>query len=417
MRFYSTRDKEKKLVSASDALLMGLAEDGGLFVPEYFPSIDFSSIDFSSYASVAASVLYPFFCEDIDEDEMKGICMSAFNFPVPTRRDGGADTLELIYGPTSAFKDFGARFLSSCMEYILKKRGEKRTVLVATSGDTGGAVASAFFKKENIDVRVLFPLSRVSERQQAQLTTWGENIKSYAVRGSFDECQKMVKDAFMDESIEGLTSANSINIARLLPQCVYYVYSSYLYLLTYNEMPVFIIPSGNVGNATACYWAKKMGSPIKSITLALNSNRTVLDYLESGVYEKRTSIATLANAMDVGAPSNIERLFDLFPDYEEFRNNVSAYSVSDDEIRETIKKEWDEKKHAICPHTACGEYVRRKYLDGVPSIVVATAHPAKFYDIVEPVIGSAVPIPENLFRMLEKKQEYSVIDASYTLLF
>ncbi|HIV99150.1 MAG TPA: threonine synthase [Candidatus Ornithospirochaeta avicola] len=417
MRFYSTRDKEKKLVSASDALLMGLAEDGGLFVPEYFPSIDFSSLDFSSYASVASSVLYPFFSEDIDEDEMKRICISAFNFPVPTRRDGGADTLELIYGPTSAFKDFGARFLSSCMEYILKKRGEKRTVLVATSGDTGGAVASAFFKKENIEVRVLFPLSRVSERQQAQLTTWGENIKSYAVRGSFDDCQKMVKDAFMDESIEGLTSANSINIARLLPQCVYYVYSSYLYFLTYNEMPVFIIPSGNVGNATACYWAKKMGSPIKSITLALNSNRTVLDYLESGVYKKRASIATLANAMDVGAPSNIERLFDLFSDYEEFKNNVSAYSVSDDEIRDTIKREWDEKRHAICPHTACGEYVRRKYLAGLPSIVVATAHPAKFYDIVEPIIGNAVAIPENLFRMLEKKQEYSVIDASYTLLF
>ena len=417
MRFISTRAKGEDYFSASEAILKGLAPDGGLFIPERIPAIPktFTLTKGAWYAMYQA--LIPYFEGDELENDLEEICYSAFSFPVPFHTEGGKDTLELYFGPTAAFKDFGARFLAFSMEKLLKRRNEELTILVATSGDTGGAVASAFHGRENLFVKVLFPEGRVAERQRMQLTGWDGNVTSYEVEGSFDDCQRMVKEAFMDESLHGLSSANSINLGRLLPQMAYYVYAASMYELRYGEAPVFVIPSGNVGNATGAYWAKAMGAPIKRIVLAANANKPITDYLETGNYEPRASIKTLANAMDVGAPSNIERLFAMFPDIESFRENVSAYSVSDDEIKATIKEVYDESGYVICPHTACGERVRRDHVTESHSVVVSTAHPAKFNDIVEPLIGTEIAIPKNLFEIMHKTPRALHIAADYHNLF
>ncbi len=418
MEFVSTRSKDGASYTASDAILKGLAPDGGLFIPKTMPVIgdDFTLSKGLSYAMYQA--IRPFFEGDELESELQGICDSAFDFPLPFEHlDSDADLMELIYGPTSAFKDFGARFLAFTMEKLLEKRGEELTILVATSGDTGGAVASAFHCRQNLKVKVLFPKGRVADRQRAQLTTWGDNIESYEIDGSFDDCQKMVKEAFMDDSIHGLSSANSINLGRLLPQCAYYVYASFLYEAKYGKKPVIIIPSGNVGNSTGAFWAKLMGAPIDRIVLAVNANRTIPDYIDSGEYKPRASIKTLANAMDVGAPSNMERLFDIYPEYEDFKANVQSWRVSDEEIKHTIKEVYEDTGLIICPHTACGERVRRDHFLGVPAIVVATAHPAKFDTIVEPLIGRTVPIPKSLYEIISKPGNAKEIGTDYKSLF
>lgn len=417
MKFVSTRSIEGERLSASEAILKGLAADGGLFIPEEMPSSlpDFTLDKGAWYAMYTA--MKPFFDGDELEGELERICRSAFDFPIAFHTNDGKDTLELFYGPTAAFKDFGARFLAYSMETLLERRNEDITILVATSGDTGGAVASAFHGRSHISVKVLFPKGRVAERQRRQLTGWDGNVSSYEVEGSFDDCQKMVKDAFMDPELKGLSSANSINLGRLLPQYAYYVWASNLYLELYGKKPVIIIPSGNVGNSTGAFWAKAAGAPIERIVLAVNENRTIPDYLESGEYSPRPSVETLANAMDVGAPSNMERLFALFPAYDEFSANVSSWSVSDDEIRETIKEEWEENSHIICPHTACGERVRRDHFKDDPTIVVATAHPAKFESIVEPIVGKTIAIPRSLFDIMHKESRSTEIAVDYHLLF
>lgn len=419
MKFVSTRGKNGKKYSASEAILKGLASDGGLFVPETMPTISIDSYSFDKglwYGMYQA--IRPFFEGDELEGELEEICRKAFDFPLPFYREGDSkEIMELIYGPTSAFKDYGARFLAFSMEKLLKKRDEKLTILVATSGDTGGAVAAAFHNRENLSVKVLFPKGRVADRQKAQLTTWGDNVESYEVEGSFDDCQRMVKEAFMDSSLTGLSSANSINLGRLLPQMAYYVYASILFNIKYGKKATIIIPSGNVGNSTGAFWAKLIGAPIEDIVLAVNANRTIPDYLSTGEYEPRNSIKTLANAMDVGAPSNMERLFDIFSDYESFKENVSAYSVSDDEIRSTIKEMYDESGYILCPHTACAERVRRDHYSDRATIIVSTAHPAKFETIVEPVVGQEIAIPENLFKILQKPSSAKEIPADYKKLF
>lgn len=419
MKYVSTRDKNGKEFSCSEAILKGLAPDGGLFVPKSLPH-DISSFTLDNGLSYALySAIKPFFEGDELEDELLDICNDAFSFPLPFREiEDKKVFMELIYGPTSAFKDFGARFLACTMERLLVKKGEEKTILVATSGDTGGAVAAAFYKRKNLKAKVLFPKDRVALRQRAQLTTWGENIESYEVNGSFDDCQKMVKEAFMDEKYSSfLSSSNSINIGRLLPQMAYYAYASSLFLLKYGEEPTIIIPSGNVGNATGAYWAKEMGYPIKKIVLACNANKTIPDYLESGEYKPRESVKTLANAMDVGAPSNMERLFDLYPKFSLFRDNVSAYSVLDSDIQRTIKETYDDYSHVICPHTACGERVRKDYFKDDATIVVSTAHPAKFNTIVEPLLNIEVPIPKNLYEIINKPSNAKSIGCNYRELF
>ena len=415
--YVSTRSVTGDKSTASEAILKGLAPDGGLFIPESIPSIpeDFTLSKGAWYAMYQA--MKPYFEGDELEGDLEEIAKNAFSFPVPFHHNEGKDTLELFYGPTAAFKDFGARFLAFSMEKLLEKRNRDLCILVATSGDTGGAVASAFHNRKHLSVKVLFPKGRVAERQQKQLTCWDGNVESYEVDGTFDDCQKMVKDAFMDSSLSGLSSANSINLGRLLPQMAYYVYASSLYKEIYGREAVFIIPSGNVGNSTGAFWAKAMGAPIKSIVLAVNANRTIPDYLETGEYRPRPSVETLANAMDVGAPSNMERLFAMFPSVEQFRENVASYSVSDDEIRRTIDEEYRESGHIICPHTACGERVRRDHYVDEDTVVVATAHPAKFERIVEPIIGGPVAIPKQLFDILQKPSAAKSIGTDYHALF
>lgn len=415
--YVSTRSVTGDKSTASEAILKGLAPDGGLFIPESIPRIpeDFTLSKGAWYAMYQA--MKPYFEGDELEGDLEEITRNAFSFPVPFHHNDGKDTLELFYGPTAAFKDFGARFLAFSMEKLLEKRNRDLCILVATSGDTGGAVASAFHNRKHLSVKVLFPKGRVAERQQKQLTCWNDNVESYEVDGTFDDCQKMVKDAFMDSSLSGLSSANSINLGRLLPQMAYYVYASSLYKEIYGREAVFIIPSGNVGNSTGAFWAKAMGAPIKSIVLAVNANRTIPDYLENGEYRPRPSVETLANAMDVGAPSNMERLFAMFPSVEQFRENVASYSVSDDEIRRTIGEEYRESGHIICPHTACGERVRRDHYADEDTVVVATAHPAKFERIVEPIIGGPVAIPKQLFDILQKPSAAKSIGTDYHALF
>ncbi len=418
MEFVSTRNRDENGFSASGAILKGLAPDGGLFVPKTMPTLpsDFTLSKGLWYAMYQA--IKPFFKGDELEFELEEICKNAFDFPLPFFKEGDAkEIMELIYGPTSAFKDYGARFLAFTMEKLLEKRGKELTILVATSGDTGGAVASAFHGRKNLKVKVLFPKGRVADRQRAQLTSWGDNVESYEVDGSFDDCQRMVKKAFMDKSIDGLSSANSINLGRLLPQMAYYVYASLLFEAKYKTKMNLIIPSGNVGNSTGAYWAKAMGAPIAKIVLAVNANRTIPDYLESGKYEPRASVKTLANAMDVGAPSNMERLFDLFPNYGSFKENVSSFSVSDDEIKMTIKEMYDENGYILCPHTACAERVRRDHFPDEPTVVVATAHPAKFNTIVEPLIGKTIAIPLNLYKIMQRPSKAIEIDCDYHKLF
>ena len=418
MYFVSTRDENGKRFTATEAIMKGLAPDGGLFIPERIPSLPPTFTMENGYAYAAYEILKPYFEGDESYDDLYDICLKAFSFPVSIHQGGdGNDTLELYYGPTSAFKDFGARFLAFFMENRLRKTGEDLTVLVATSGDTGGAVASAFHEREHLCVKVLFPKGGVSERQMRQLTCFDGNVESFEVDGTFDDCQKMVKDAFMDPELKGLTSANSINLGRLLPQVVYYVWASFIYEARYHKKAVFIVPSGNVGNSTGAFWAKAMGAPIEHIELAVNANRTIPDYLETGKYEPRPSVMTLANAMDVGAPSNIERLFHLFPDISSFRASVSAASVSDEVIRATIKEVYEESGYVICPHTACGERVRRDLVSEPWSIVVSTAHPAKFNDTVENLIGRTVAIPESLYGIMQKPSVAKSIAADYHLLF
>lgn len=421
MKFVSTRGKAPA-VCASEAIMQGLAPDGGLYVPQSFPPLTHLAIhEISSYPELAFEVLAPFFEDDPLKQDLAEICMDAFNFPVPLVTLREQETvLELFHGPTAAFKDFGARFLAACMERMLAKQQRRLTILVATSGDTGGAVAAAFANRKGIDVKVLYPKGRVSGRQQQQLTCWGGNIQAYEVDGSFDDCQKMVKEAFMDKDISlqwGLSSANSINLGRLLPQSVYYVFASHLYTQAFGKKPTIIIPSGNVGNSCAAFWALTMGAPIERIVLSVNENRTIPDFLSSGTYQPRNSVQTLANAMDVGAPSNMERLFHLYPDTDTLARMLTAYSVDDPTIEATIKEVYGELGYILCPHTATGERVRRDYFAGQPTIVVSTAHPAKFEQVVEPLIGTTIEVPENLAKLLDKSSSFKAIGTDYKELF
>lgn len=420
MVMLSTRGGDKEPIG--NAIIKGLAKDGGLFVPPEFGRVDFLKEKNANYNDLAYLTLSQFFKGDDLESELKDVINKAFDFPCPLKfmKNGNDAFLELFHGPSAAFKDFGARFLAFSMEALLKKRGGKLTILVATSGDTGSAVASAFYKREGINVKILFPKGGISPRQKKLLTVWGNNIESYEVDGTFDDCQKMVKDAFNNDEYRikyNLTSANSINIARLLPQMTYYVYSSVEYFRKTSRKPIFIIPSGNVGNATAAYYALTIGAPIKQIILAQNSNRPIVDYIETAKYTPRPSVKTLANAMDVGAPSNAERLFDLYKTYDEFKRNVSAYSVNDKEIIETIKSTYRDENYIICPHTACGKKVYDDHFKEEGAIVVSTASPSKFELIINNAIGIKPELPNSLQDLLSRDEIYMNIDKNYRNLF
>jgi threonine synthase len=410
MRYQSTRGEGgTELV---DAVMRGLAADGGLFVPEELPR--FAPQDFrgNSLAEIATELLAPFFAGSSLERELAAICGDAFDFPLPLKRVAAdLEVLELFHGPTAAFKDVGARFLAAVMERALARSTDTRplTILVATSGDTGAAVAAAFHRRHGIRVGVLFPKGQVSPRQQHQLTCWGDNIRAFEVSGSFDDCQTLVKAAFTDAGLRGrhrLTAANSINIGRILPQVAYHAAGSLWHWREHGSTAGSIIPSGNLGNGMACVWARAMGLPVREVVLAVNANRTIPDFLATGQWTPRASVATLASAMDVGNPSNMERLRNLLPDFADLRSNVEAYPVDDVEIRAQIVKDHTRYGTVWCPHTATGFWVydhlppARK--TGRPWIVSATAHPAKFEAIVEPAIGRAVAVPPALAALLAR---------------
>jgi threonine synthase len=414
MRYLSTRGgHETDLIGG---LFQGLAPDGGLYVPESLPKVDPESISADSVSGIAVELLRPFFAGSRLAPELEAICNDALNFPIPLRylprEDVQAAVLELFHGPTAAFKDVGARFLAAAMQRALpgiEPRDDRPlTILVATSGDTGGAVAAAFHRRAGFRVGVLFPRGQVSPRQRHQLSCWGDNVRSFEVDGSFDDCQALVKGAFTDRAISAahrLSAANSINIGRLLPQVVYHAAASLWHWRERGSVANFIVPAGNLGNAMACIWARAMGMPIGRIILSTNANRSIPDYLATAQWQPRASVRTLASAMDVGNPSNMERLRHLLPDFAELRQGVEACPVEDAAIREQIAKDFARFGEIWCPHTATGFWVldhlppaTRKSL---PWIVAATAHPAKFDNIVEDVIGTAVPVPPSLAALLE----------------
>ena len=423
MRFASTRDTETT-VGFGAALLRGLAPDGGLYVPNTWPRVEPESLSgLTELPPLAAKLLAPFVAGDALAPELPAVVGEAFNFPAPLVSLPGeapVSVLELFHGPTAAFKDFGARFLAASMARLRKQPdGRPLTILVATSGDTGGAVAAAFHGRPGIEVAVLFPKGLVSPAQERQLTCWGGNVKSFAVRGRFDDCQRMVKQAFLDPELRRhmeLSSANSINLGRLLPQAVYYAASSLSIWRATHAPASYVIPSGNLGNAMACIWARKVGLPIGRIVLAHNANRTVPDYLASGDWRPRPSVATLASAMDVGDPSNMERMRALFPDLHDLRWAVTAESVDDAAIRNSIRRGFETLGQIWCPHTATAAevYARlpQEQQRSGPWVIVASAHPAKFPEIVEPLIGRKVPVPEALAKLFARPVAVTEIDAN-----
>jgi threonine synthase len=381
----------------------------------------------ATLADATPSLLAPYFTGDALMSELSAVATEAFDFPVPLKRVRSGDerlsVLELFHGPTAAFKDFGARFLAACLARIPRQDSRPLTVLVATSGDTGSAVAAAFHRRPGFQVALLFPAGRVSPLQERQLTCWGDNVRSYTVRGSFDDCQRLAKQAFQDRILRealALTSANSINIGRLLPQLTYFAAVSLLIRESDGGTASFVIPSGNLGHAVACIWAREMGMPIGEILLAHNANRVVPDFLASGQWQPRPSIATVASAMDVGSPSNMERLRFLYREHAEMTARVRATSVSDEEIRASIRNEYQESGLILCPHTAAAAHAYRG-LDAADKrsshwVLAATAHPAKFPEIVEPLIGAAIEAPPALARLLERDAKCEEIDADFDAL-
>jgi threonine synthase len=420
MRYYSTRGAGP--VNFDEALRKGIGSDGGLYLPGDLPKFDDASFDVAdSIPDVASVLLRPFFSDSTLEDEIDEILGETFGFPIPVTKlpsaKGDVSLLELYHGPTAAFKDIGAGFLAACLSRLEGDIESPLTILVATSGDTGGAVAAAFDGRPGMRVAVLFPEGRVSARQEHQLTCWSDNVLSLKVRGSFDDCQTMVKAAMADSLLSAahrFSSANSINIGRLLPQSTYYAAASLNHFRRTGNKPGFVIPTGNLGNASACILAREMGLPIGQIILATNANRTISDYFESLKWLPRASLQTLASAMDVGDPSNMERLRKIIGEADVLRHRLGVVSVSDDEIAAAIRQDFTEFGFATCPHTATATHTWR-HMEPVLAeqndwILVATAHPAKFETIVEPLIGEKIPLPPELRDLLSRPASSVSID-------
>ena len=415
MKYYST-NKQAPVASLQEAVVKGLAADKGLFMPmsiKPLPQDFYDTIDSLSFQEIAYRVADVFFGEDIPADTLKQIVYDTLSFDVPlVKVADNIYSLELFHGPTLAFKDVGGRFMARLLGYFIKKEGQKNVnVLVATSGDTGSAVANGFLGVEGIHVYVLYPKGKVSEIQEKQFTTLGQNITALEVDGTFDDCQALVKSAFMDKELNehlSLTSANSINVARFLPQTFYYFYAyAQLKRAGKADNAVICVPSGNFGNITAGLFGKKMGLPVKRFIAANNRNDIFYQYLQTGKYNPRPSIATIANAMDVGDPSNFARVLDLYSgSHADISAEISGTTYTDEQIRETVKETWTEHHYLLDPHGACGYRALVEGLkEGETGVFLETAHPAKFLETVESIIGEAVEIPAKLqeFMKGEKK--------------
>lgn len=420
LRYPSTRGN-CSAATLSEAIAAGLAPDGGLYVPAQWPT--FAPADFKAdgtLADTAATLLAPFFAGDALAQELPAICAEALTFPTPLRelpQHPKTSVLELFHGPTAAFKDVGARFLAACLRRLRGDSAQPLTILVATSGDTGAAVGAAFHRQPGIDVAILYPDGRVSPRQAHQLGCFGDNVQALRVQGRFDDCQRMVKAALNDPALQAqspLSSANSISLGRLLPQMSYYAHASLAWWREHREPLNLIVPTGNLGNALAAVWARLMGLPIGEIRLACNANLTLPDFFAGHDYAPRHAIATLANAMDVGAPSNFERLRWTFPNADDLRGELQAWSVDDRTICTTIALHAREHGEVFCPHTATAMHLLdrlRASGDERPWAVVATAHPAKFESVVEPLIGKLVEVPPSLQAMLRRPSSAQPLDA------
>jgi threonine synthase len=416
MKYYSTNGNAP-IADLHKAVVKGLAEDRGLYMPERIqklPKAFFDNIQDMTFQEIAYNVASAFFGEDVDLDALKDIVYDTLSFdcPVVEVKDN-IYTLELFHGPTLAFKDVGARFMARLLQYFIKQegKGEQVNVLVATSGDTGSAVANGFLGVDGIHVYVLYPKGKVSPIQECQFTTLGKNITAIEVDGVFDDCQALVKNAFMDAELNQhmkLTSANSINVARFLPQAFYY-FNAYARMKAQGKADnlVMCVPSGNFGNICAALFGHEMGLPIKRFIAANNANDIFYKYLQTGKYEPKPSKQTLANAMDVGDPSNFARIYDLYgKSHERISSLISGATYTDDEIRKTMKQCYEETKYILDPHGACGYQALAEGLkDGEIGVFCETAHPAKFKEKVDDILGIDVEIPERLAAFMKGEKQ------------
>lgn len=419
MQFTSTRGQVPP-TPIDVALVAGLAPDGGLYVPERFPPADLAT-PAPSLAAMATRTLAPYFGGSALQGRLDAICADAFSFDAPLRPlDGAGDhLLELFHGPTAAFKDYAARFLARALEGLRDPAAKPTTIIVATSGDTGAAVASAFHRRPGFRVVILYPDGKVSPRQAHGLGCWGDNVAAFRVDGSFDDCQRLAKQALSDEALRAklpLGSANSISLGRLLPQAAYYAHAAANFHTAHGQPLNVIVPTGNLGNASAAFVARAMGAPVGEIRLACNANDTLPRYFAGSDYAAQPTRATLANAMDVGAPSNFERLRHWHESDEALRAAFVAESVDDATIREIIRRAPAHHGIVPCPHTATGLKLLedlRASGDARPWAVVATAHPAKFESIVEPLVGHAVEPPPALAECLARPATSEPLDNDY----
>ncbi len=444
MQFYST-NKQSPSVSFKEATIKGQAPDKGLYFPEYIPQLEaefIKNIEQYSNEEIAYRVIAPYVGEEMTEETLRRIVAETVSFPIPlVEVTDSISSLELFHGPTLAFKDIGARFMSRCLrEAVGTRTGQATssgqtstsgltnttttpiTVLVATSGDTGGAVANGFFGVEGVEVVILYPSGKVSPVQEKQLTTLGGNIKALEVQGTFDDCQAMVKQAFMDQELTSqrfLTSANSINVARWLPQQFYYFFA-YKQWKEKGQPPVFSVPSGNFGNICAGILAMQSGLPVSHFIAACNVNDIVSDYLHTQELRPKKAVPTLSNAMDVGNPSNFVRILEIFGNrFPELKNRLSAYTITDAETEATIKRIWEETGYLADPHGAVGYLALERYLqvhEGQKGIFLETAHPVKFPESVERITGQPIPIPEAVSAIMQQEKKSTLIGPDYEAL-
>ena len=425
MRYFSTSHQSAE-VDFKQATINGQAPDRGLYFPERIPEVSkelIENIEQYSNEEIAYQVMQPYVGDSIPGDELRRIVSETINFEIPlVPVTDDIFSLELYHGPTLAFKDVGARFMSRCLGYFVKGQQQKVIVLVATSGDTGGAVANGFYEVDGIEVVILYPSGKVSAVQEKQLTTLGKNIHALEVDGTFDDCQQMVKQAFMDEGLNKklfLTSANSINVARWLPQQLYYFFA-YKQWANKNNPPVIAVPSGNFGNICAGLLAHISGLPVQHFIAACNANDVVPQFMQTERYDPKKAVATISNAMDVGNPSNFVRILQIFHhQFKALQNVLSSYSITDDETKATLKYVYEAHNYLLDPHGAVGFLALQHYLQTNPNqkgIVLETAHPVKFYDVVEPVTGQPVPIPEAIKQQLLLQKKSTKINADGDLL-
>lgn len=424
MKYYST-NRTVPEVSFEEAIVKGLPEDNGLYMPERIeklPSEFFEDIDSFSLPEIGYEVAKQFIGDEIDEESLRRIISETLNFDIPLLEvEPGVFSLELFHGPTLAFKDVGARFLARCLSYFSAQSQKKSTILVATSGDTGSAVAHGFLGVENIKVVILYPKGKVSDIQEKQLTTLGENISTLEVDGTFDDCQALVKQSFLDKKLKAkhsLTSANSINMARLIPQSFYYFWA-YKQLKDKQKPFVVSVPSGNYGNITAGLMAKKMGLPIAKFIASSNANDIIPSFLKNGNFTPKPSIQTISNAMDVGNPSNFYRLFELYnKDLNLLQEELAGYSHSDQITKTTMQEVFDKTGYELDPHGAVGYLGLKAYLkeNEAQGVFFETAHPAKFIEVVEEVLNKKIDIPERLAACMSKKKQATSISNSFDAL-